>query len=81
MRFYNVSIFASLLYNTIFSFLLFVNVNSFDSFIQFPTLEDSRGKSVSLLYVNEFGAKGDGITDDTKVIPFTRVKSLIFALT
>ncbi|TMW89531.1 hypothetical protein EJD97_017075 [Solanum chilense] len=70
MRFHNVSIFASLLYNTIFSFLLFVNVNSFDSFIQFPTLEDSRGKSVSLLYVNEFGARGDGITDDTKIFQY-----------
>ncbi|XP_049367384.1 probable polygalacturonase At1g80170 [Solanum verrucosum] len=68
MRSYNVSIFASLLYSIIFSFLFFVNVNStFDSFLQFPTLKDSRGKSISLLYVNEFGAKGDGITDDTKI--------------
>ncbi|KAF3663680.1 Polygalacturonase [Capsicum annuum] len=33
-----------------------------------PTiLKSSTGKSITLLYVNEFGAKGDGITDDTKV--------------
>ncbi|PHU15226.1 Polygalacturonase [Capsicum chinense] len=35
---------------------------------KFPTiLKSSTGKSITLLYVNEFGAKGDGITDDTKV--------------
>ncbi|KAM3374941.1 putative polygalacturonase [Capsicum galapagoense] len=65
---YSVSIFASLLYSIIFSLLLFVNVSSFDPLIQFPTiLKSSTGKSITLLYVNEFGAKGDGITDDTKI--------------
>ncbi|MCD7459815.1 hypothetical protein HAX54_042030 [Datura stramonium] len=62
---------VSLLYSgTIFFLLLFVNVNSFDPLIQFPTillLKNTTGKSITLLYVNEFGAKGDGITDDTKI--------------
>ncbi|XP_059311112.1 probable polygalacturonase At1g80170 isoform X2 [Lycium ferocissimum] len=64
---YSVSILASLLVYTTISFLLFANVNSFDPLIQFPILKNTTGKSITLIYVNEFGAKGDGITDDTKI--------------
>lgn len=70
MKSYSLSSFASLLYSTIFSFLLFVNANSFDDPIHFRTLKTATGRSMALFYVNEFGAKGDGITDDTKVTSF-----------
>ncbi|XP_009799918.1 probable polygalacturonase At1g80170 [Nicotiana sylvestris] len=61
------SFLLSLLYTTIYSFLLLPNVNSFHPVIhQFPTLNNITGRSRTLIYVNEFGAKGDGITDDTK---------------
>ncbi|XP_060191250.1 probable polygalacturonase At1g80170 [Lycium barbarum] len=64
---YSVSILASRLVYTTISFLLVANVNSFDPLIQFPILKNTTGKSITLIYVNEFGAKGDGITDDTKI--------------
>ncbi|CAN4098401.1 unnamed protein product [Withania somnifera] len=59
--------FVSSLASLLFPLLLFVNVNSFDPLIQFPTMKKTTGKSITLLYVNEFGAKGDGMTDDTKI--------------
>ncbi|OIT19343.1 putative polygalacturonase, partial [Nicotiana attenuata] len=61
----SVSTLASLLYTTIYSFLLFANVNGFHPVIH-HTLNNITGRSRTLIYVNEFGAKGDGVTDDTK---------------
>ncbi|XP_009594191.1 probable polygalacturonase At1g80170 [Nicotiana tomentosiformis] len=62
----SVALFASLY--SIYFVLISANVNGFDSVIQLPTSASVRNttrKSETLFDVGDFGAIGDGITDDT----------------
>lgn len=66
----SVAFFASLY--GIYFVLISANVNGFDSVIQLPTsasLRNTTRKSETLFDVSDFGAVGDGITDDTNVSP------------
>ncbi|CAH2067994.1 unnamed protein product [Thlaspi arvense] len=53
-----------LLLLVVFSLALTANANSFESLLQLP--RRTRPRSERLLHVGNFGAKGNGFTDDTK---------------
>lgn len=64
----SVALFASL-YSLCF-LLISANVSGFDSLLQLlPPSASLRSKSETLFRVNDYGAAGDGITDDTNVSP------------
>lgn len=61
----SVALFASLY--SLYFLLISANVSGFESLLQLlPASASLRSKSESLFQVNDFGAAGDGITDDTK---------------
>ncbi|KAK6795499.1 hypothetical protein RDI58_008952 [Solanum bulbocastanum] len=61
----SVALFASLY--SLYFLLISANVSGFESLLQLlPSSASLRTKSESLFQVNDFGAAGDGITDDTR---------------
>lgn len=53
----------------IFLVLFLINVEGFEPLIQLPHSPAARPRlETKILYVNQFGAKGDGVQDDTDVI-------------
>ncbi|PSS17871.1 Polygalacturonase [Actinidia chinensis var. chinensis] len=63
-------IILSIYYCIYYSFSNFTNVEGFDSLLRLPSSESAANRdrllSRTVFYVNDYGAKGDGIHDDTQ---------------